>query len=177
MYALDELSADGIVLLGSTEGKFLGDAQFDELMAELDRREAVVFVHPNLHKTSTELDLTTPGYLVEFLCGTTRAATNLILSGTMERHPRIRWILAHAGGFLPYIAWRLSLANEMPSYKLAAPEGVLHYVRRFYYDTALSPAPYALSALREMVDADHILFGSDYGVRIPGARSYVLRDL
>src|SRR4051812_8574972 len=49
-HALDVLHADGVGLLGSTEGRFLGDPQFDELMAELDRREAVVFVHPNLHR-------------------------------------------------------------------------------------------------------------------------------
>ncbi|MGU3468452.1 amidohydrolase family protein [Methylobacterium sp. C33D] len=161
-YALDVLKADGIVLLGSTDGHFLGDPRFGELMAELDRRAAVVFVHPNLHETSTQLGLQAPGFLVEFLCDTTRAATNLILSGTVERYPRIRWILAHAGGFLPYVAWRLSLANEIPHFALKAPKGVLHYVRSFYYDTALSPSPYAMAALRELVPAEHILFGSDY---------------
>lgn len=162
IYALDSLKADGVVLLGSTEGKFLGDPSFDELMAELDRRQAVVFVHPNIHKTSTELDLTMPGFLVEFLCDTTRAAANLILSGTLERFPRIRWILAHAGGFLPYIAWRLSLANGLPQYSKAAPKGVLTYIRNFYFDTALSPSPFAMAALKELVDPSHILFGSDF---------------
>lgn len=161
-YALDILRADGVVLLGSTDGHFLGDPRFDELMAELDRRAAVVFVHPNLHETSTELGLPAPGFLVEFLCDTTRAATNLILSGTVEKYPRIRWILAHAGGFLPYIAWRLALANEIPHFAAKAPKGVLHYVRSFYYDTALSPSPFAMAALRELVEPEHILFGSDY---------------
>lgn len=162
VHALDVLKADGVVLLGSTEGVFLGDPRLDELMAELDRRAAVVFVHPNLHKTSTELDLATPGYLVEFLCDTTRAATNLILTGTLERYPRIRWILAHAGGFLPYIAWRLSLANDQLKLAKTLPKGMLHHIRGFYFDTALSPSPSVMAALRELVDPSHILFGSDY---------------
>lgn len=162
IHALDVLKADGVVLLGSTEGVFLGDPRLDELMAELDRRQAVVFVHPNLHKTSIELDLIAPGYLVEFLCDTTRAATNLILSGSLERYPRIRWILAHAGGFLPYIAWRLSLANDQFKLAKAMPKGMLHHIRDFYFDTALSPSPSVLAALRELVDPSHILFGSDY---------------
>jgi len=161
-YALDTLKADGIVLLGSTEGKFLGNPQFDELMAELNRRKAVVFLHPNLHPTSTTLGLQAPGFLVEFLCDTTRAATNLILSGTVEKYDSIRWILAHAGGFLPYIAWRLSLANGMPEYARKMPAGMLTYIRRFYYDTALSPSPFAMAALRQLVDPSHILFGSDF---------------
>lgn len=162
IYALEHLNADGIVLLGSTEGRFLGNPHFEELMAELNRRKAVVFVHPNLHQTSKTLDIEVPGFLVEFLCDTSRAAVNLIVSGTMERYPDIRWILAHAGGFLPYIAWRISLANLMPPFDQKAPQGMLHYIRRFYFDTALSPSPYALAALKELVDPSHILFGSDF---------------
>lgn len=162
VYALDVLKADGIVLLGSTEGKFLGDPAFDELMAELNRRQAIVFEHPNIHATSTEVDLAIPAFMVEFMCDTTRAATNLILSGTMEKYPDIRWILSHAGGFLPFVAWRISLANNFPEFAEKAPHGVLTYIKRFYYDTALSPSPYAMAALRELVDPSHILFGSDF---------------
>ncbi|KVH40869.1 amidohydrolase [Burkholderia cepacia] len=162
VYAFDVLSAEGVVLLGSTEGKFLGAPEFDELMAELDRRRAVVFVHPNMHRTSEDLELGAPGFLVEFLCDTTRAALNLILTGTLERYPRIRWVLAHAGGFLPYVAWRLSLANLMPEWASKAPAGVLTYIRRFYFDTALSPAAYPQAALRELVEPTQILFGSDF---------------
>jgi 6-methylsalicylate decarboxylase len=162
IYALDVLKADGVVLLGSTEGKFLGDPTFEELMAELDRRQAIVFEHPNIHATSTQIDLAIPDFMVEFLCDTTRAATNLILSGTMERYSNIRWILSHAGGFLPFVAWRISLANNFPEFAEKAPQGVLTYIRRFYYDTALSPSPFAMAALRELVDPSHILFGSDF---------------
>ena len=162
IYALDTLKADGIVLLGSTQGLFLGDPCFEELMAELDRRKAVVFIHPNLHATSTELELKTPGFLIEFLCDTTRAALNLILTGTIERYPSIRFILAHAGGFLPYVAWRASLANLMAPYDRLAPQGLLHYIRRYYYDTALSPGQASLAALQTVVPESQILFGSDF---------------
>lgn len=160
--ALGQLKADGIVLLGSSDGYFLGDARFEDLMAELNKRDATVFVHPNMHATSGSLRLDTPGFLVEFLCDTTRAATNLILSGTMERYPRIRWILAHAGGFTPYVAWRLSLANMLPQYAEQAPQGVLTYLKRFWFDTALSPSPFAMAALNELVGPSKILFGSDF---------------
>lgn len=162
IYALDVLKAEGVVLLGSTDGVFLGDSRFDELMAELDRRRAVVFVHPNMHETSESIGLRTPGFLLEFLCDTTRAAVNLILSGTMERYPGISWILSHSGGFLPFVAWRVSLANALPEFQESAPQGVLTYIRRFYYDTALSPSRFSMAALKELVDPSHILFGSDF---------------
>lgn len=162
IYALDVLKAEGVVLLGSTDGVFLGDPRFEELMAELNRRETIVFVHPNMHESSEKIDLQAPGFLVEFLCDTTRAAVNLILTGTLERYPKIRWILAHAGGFLPYVAWRVSLANALPEYQDKAPQGVLTYIRRFYFDTALSPSRLSMAALKELVDPSHILFGSDF---------------
>jgi len=162
IHALDVLGADGIVLLGSTEGRFLGSPEFDELMAELDRRKAVVFVHPNLHRSSEEIGLIAPGFLIEFLCDTTRAALNLVLTGTMERYPNIRWILAHAGGFVPYVAWRLSLANLLPEFVSSMPAGMLTYIRRFHFDTALSPADFPQAALRELVDPSQVLFGSDF---------------
>ena len=162
IHALDVLKADGLVMFGSSDGVFLGDPRFDELMAELDRREAVVFVHPNLHQTSEQLGMQAPGFLIEFLCDTTRAAVNLILTGTLERYPRIRWILAHGGGFLPYVAWRVSLANALPQFQDKAPQGVMHYLKRFYFDTALSPSRYSMAALKALVDPSHILFGSDF---------------
>lgn len=161
-YALDILNADGIVLLGSTEGIFLGDPQLEELMHFLNERHTTVFVHPNMHQSSTELKLDLPGFVLEFLCDTTRASVNLISNGVLERYPNINWILSHAGGFLPYVAWRVSLGNLMPELAEKTPQGFLHYMRRFYFDTALSPSPYAMAALNELVDANHILFGSDF---------------
>lgn len=161
IYALDVLKADGVVLLGSTDGHFLGDPLFDELMSELDRRRAVVFVHPNLHETSVNIGLNMPGFLIEFLCDTTRAAISLILTGTQEKYPNTRWILAHAGGFLPFVAGRLSTV-EIPDLERNAPQGVQYYIERFYFDTALSPSRYSMVALKELVDPSHILFGSDF---------------
>lgn len=162
VHALDVLGADGVVMFGSSDGVFLGDPCLDELMAELDRRAAVVFVHPNLHQSSEQLGMQAPGFLIEFLCDTTRAAVNLILSGSLERFPRIRWILAHGGGFLPYVAWRVSLANALPQFQDKAPQGVMSYLRRFYFDTALSPSHYSMAALKALVEPTQILFGSDY---------------
>lgn len=161
-YALDVLKAEGIVLLGSTQGVFLGDIKLEELMHVLNKRHATVFIHPNMHVSSEQINLNIPGFILEFLCDTTRASVNLVASGVLERYPHINWILAHAGGFLPYVAWRVSLSNLMPELAEKTPEGFLHYIRRFYYDTALSPSPYAMAALNELVDPSHILFGSDF---------------
>ena len=161
-FALDVLGADGVVLLGSVEGIFLGDPRYDELMSELNRRRAVVLVHPNLHPSSHALDLVAPDFLLKLPCDTSRAALNLVLRGVTEQYPDIRWILSHGGGFLPYIGWRGSLVNAMPRLQDAMPLGFLTYLRRFYFDTALSTSPISMAALRELVEPDRTLFGSDF---------------
>lgn len=161
VYALDHLGAEGVVLLGSTDGKFLGDRHFDELMDELNRRAVTVFVHPNLHASSETIGLNMPGFLMEFLCDTTRAAVNLIRNGTLTRYPHIRWILAHAGGFLPFVAGRVA-QNSAPQGGGQTPEEVLSAIKSFYFDTALSPSRYSMAALKQLVDPSHILFGSDF---------------
>lgn len=160
IYALDTLKADGVVLMGSNDGKFLGDPLFEELMYELNERSAIVFVHPNV-PTTDPLGLATPSSVIEYPCDITRAGLNLILSGTMERFHKIRWILAHAGGFLPYVAWRASLANTMIEYGDTATQGVLTYLRRFYLDTATSISRSSIATLRELVDPSRLLFGTD----------------
>lgn len=162
-YALDTLGCDGIILLASVADRFLGDPEFEELMQELNRRKAVVFVHPNLHSTSHKLGLEIPGTLFEFIADTTRAVLNLILSGTLERYPDIRWILSHAGGAVPFLAWRWTLAEIIPATKARVQQGgVLKYLRRLYYDTTLSPSSYALQPVLDLAGPTQIVFGSDY---------------
>jgi predicted TIM-barrel fold metal-dependent hydrolase len=158
-YALDTLKLDGIVLFSNIEGRYPGDPAFDALFTELNRRKAVVFVHPTTPAINANLKLNLPPFLVEFVFDTTRAVANLVYSGTLERCPDIRFILAHGGGTVPYLAYRISYGQVMIP---GAPQGVLSYLKQFYYDTALSATPYALPSLQELVDASHILFGSDY---------------
>lgn len=177
IHALDVLKADGVQLLASNDGVFLGDPRFDELMAELDRREATIQVHPNLHPSSQALALDTPGFVLELACDTTRAAVNLILSGTLERFPRIRWILANAGGFLPYAAWRVSLANALPEFQDRAPLGMMNYLQRFYFDTALAPSAPTMAVLRELVEPRQVLFGSDFPMAPPNLVAQQVTEL
>lgn len=161
-YALDTLNLDGVVLLSSAGGRYLGEPDLGELFVELDRREAVVFVHPNVPPGAAELGLPYPAAVTEFPQDTARAVTHLIYSGTLERCPRIRFVLSHAGGVVPYLAWRLALLDRLPEFGERAPRGGLEYMKGLYYDTAMSANRHALASLLELVGPDRILFGSDY---------------
>jgi 6-methylsalicylate decarboxylase len=162
-YALDSLRLDGVVLLASqSDARYLGDPSFDDLVAELDRRAALAFVHPTIPPSSESIPIDIPAFAAEFTFDTSRAILNLVWSGTAERFPAVRWIFSHAGGTAPFLAWRWSLLNAHPTMRANAPRGVMHYLQRFFYDTALSANPHALRSLSELVGPGQILFGSDY---------------
>ncbi|WP_225827079.1 amidohydrolase family protein [Streptomyces naphthomycinicus] len=163
--ALDELGADGIVLLANQSGTYLGDPAFEPLMAELGRRGTAVFIHPA--ELPGPLVPGVPPYAADFLLDTTRSAINLVLSGTTTRHPDIRFILSHGGGFLPYAAHRIALAlqthQQVNGIQPAMDhETILAELRRFYFDTALSANPDTLPTLLAFADPTRITFGSDF---------------
>ena len=163
-HALDVLELDGVLLMASQGVQYLGDPDYEELFQELERRRAVVFIHPNTAPPGSIVPrLTVPWGVVEFVFDTTRAITNLLFSGTLERYPSIRYIVSHAGGAVPYLAGRIELSlQHLPGLAEKAPRGALHYLRRLYYDTALSVMDPSLAALRRLVPDSQILFGSDY---------------
>lgn len=169
-YAFDVLHADGVVLLAGNDGRYLGDPAFEPLLAFLDEREAVVFIHPG--ELPGPLADGIPSFTADFLLDTSRTVISLILSGAMDRFPRIKFLLAHAGGFIPYIEYRvmLTMMNEKSKVGQAAAfmrrrrelPRMLEVFKHFYYDVALSATPAALPSLLAVAAPDHITYGSDF---------------
>jgi predicted TIM-barrel fold metal-dependent hydrolase len=156
--ALDELKADGVVLLANNDGVYLGQDGQDDLFAALDARAAVVFIHP------AELPgPTVPGvapFAADFLLDTTRAAYLLVRNGIRRKYPNIRFILSHAGGFVPYASHRMSVAIMAETG--ASLADTLDDFSSFYFDTALSSSAAALPTLLAFAKPGHITFGSDF---------------
>lgn len=162
-HALGELKHQGVCLFASYGEKFLGDAWFDPVMEVLDARAAVVFVHPALHPSSRKLDLPWPGFMMEYVFDTTRAAVNLVFSGAIERYKRARFVLAHAGGLMPYFAWRLSISPMIDArLEQLSPADIYARLGRFWYDNALSPTAETLACVDRIAPAGQVVFGSDW---------------
>lgn len=161
-YAYDDLNADGVCLLSNYNGSYLGDSAFFPLYEELDRREAVVFVHP----TSPMQPVSIAGLsasTLEFTFDTTRTVASLIFSGVVQKFPRIRFIFSHMGGAMPYLAERTQLLlRNNPSMNKFVPNGLSNELRKFYFDTALSANMVTFSAMRELGLEGNILLGTDY---------------
>jgi len=164
------LKLDGVVLFSNARGIYLGDARFRPLFEELERRSAVVFVHPTASPDAAARSLGLPDSLIDFTADTTRAVAQLHYGNTFARTPNVKYIFSHAGGTIPYLATRFSIVDEMNVIPGAEERGTAaDTLRRLYWDTALSWRPPVLHMLRSVVGMGLVLFGSDY--------PYLRRDL
>jgi predicted TIM-barrel fold metal-dependent hydrolase len=162
-YAFDQLNADGVVLMTSYGDRWLGDPSFDAVMEELDRRAAVVYVHPGSPACCSRLMSYVPPFLTEFTQDTNRTITSLLFSGQLARRRRIRFIFSHAGGTIPMLAGRIAqLSTSVPQLAAAAPDGVEAELRRLFYEVANSANRPAMAALLSLVPATQVMFGSDF---------------
>jgi len=166
-YAFDTLHADGIGLLTSYGTLYLGDPSFAPVYAELNRRKAIVYVHPISPDCCKNLVPGIPVGSIEYATDTTRTIAHLVFSGTTTRYPDIRWIFSHAGGTLPFLTGRFTrLAGERKPDFL--PNGPLPEFRRFHYELAQGNTPGQIAALLKMVALEQVLYGTDYPFR-PGS--------
>jgi predicted TIM-barrel fold metal-dependent hydrolase len=158
-HAVDDLDVDGFVLMTNYRGIYLGDPRFDEVMDELERRDALVALHPTSPPAADAVALGQPRPMLEFPFETTRAVVNMILNGTLRRRRRIRVLVPHVGAALPV------LADRVQALTAAFADGdaidVHAELRGMWFDVAGEPLPNALAALLRLVGPERIVYGSD----------------
>jgi len=162
-YADDVLKLDGVVLFSNSNGVYLGDKRFEPLFEELERRRAVVFVHPTASGDAEVHHLGLPDTLIDFTADTTRAVAQMLYSNRFARTPNVKYIFSHAGGTIPYLAGRFAIIDEMnviPGGETRATAA--ETLRRLHWDTALSFSPPVLNMLKEVAGVDQMLFGTDH---------------
>jgi predicted TIM-barrel fold metal-dependent hydrolase len=163
-YALDVIKADGIGLSTSYGNRFLGDPDFRTVMEELNRRKAVVYVHPGRPECCDRLTPYVPGSFTEYPQDTNRTVMSLLFSGTFTRTRDIRWIFSHAGAAVPLLAGRVnSLAKiQLKNAARVLPDGIDFELKRLHYETANAAYPPNMAALLKYVSVSQVLFGTDY---------------
>jgi predicted TIM-barrel fold metal-dependent hydrolase len=166
-YAIDTLGADGIGLLTSYGDAWLGDPRFFPIMEELNRRRLVVYTHPTVANCcGGNLQRNVPPVMIEFGTDTTRTIASILFDGNVQRFRDIRWIFSHAGGTMPFLVERFVRHPLLvPAVAPRFPDGVAAELRRFWYDTAQTANPAALSALTKVVPVEQIVFGTDFPYR------------
>jgi 6-methylsalicylate decarboxylase len=161
-YALDELGSNGVALLTNAHGSYLGDPRYETLWAELNRRHAVVFVHPTSPPCYEAISLGRPRPMLEFIFDSARAVSDLVFNGVLTRYLDIRWVFTHGGGTLPLLADRMQLFQiDFLGGKTDNPS-VPDQVRELWFDIAGSPFPNQVPALVAAFGSERLLYGSDY---------------
>jgi 6-methylsalicylate decarboxylase len=163
-YAFDTLKADGVGILTQHDGKYLGDEAFWPVWAELNRRKAIIYVHPTQPVCCTGLVKNVTVGTIEFATDSTRTIASILFSGAAAKFPEIRWIFSHGGGTMPFLLSRFErLAADRKDPFM--PNGVVPELRKFYYEVAQANHPGALDALMRIAPITNVLFGSDYPFR------------
>lgn len=164
-HGFDVLKAQGVGLLTSYSGRWLGDAQFDPLFAELERRKAIVYVHPTNAACCTRLIPEVADTIIEYGTDTTRAIASYVFRGAARRFPNVRMIWSHSAGTMPYLIERFDGADRSAAVRAQAPDGFRASIGRFWYDVAQASNPVSTRALRSVVPMERIVFGTDYPFR------------
>ncbi|UJR07979.1 hypothetical protein I4U23_012258 [Adineta vaga] len=161
-YAYSILKPNGFTIYTSYgQNQYLGHPSFRSIWTKFNEISTVVFIHPSEAPTSI-VNRYLPQPLIDYPQETTRTVCDLVLTGIRATFPDVKIILSHAGGTLPFLAQRITMASNIPS--LQCPRNarqILDDFRSFYYDTALSSSVPQLKALLAFADPSKILFGSD----------------
>jgi 6-methylsalicylate decarboxylase len=159
-YCCDRLDVVGFAVLTNVRGTYLGDAAFQPVFRELDRRGARLFIHPTSPACWEHTSFERPRPMLEFFFDTTRTVVDLVLNGTIARHPGIEFIVPHAGATLPLVADRVSMFSRLLAVDPAVD--VLRDLGRLHFDLAGFPIPRQLDALLTLTTLEHLHYGSDY---------------
>jgi aminocarboxymuconate-semialdehyde decarboxylase len=160
--AMTELHMPGAMVFSNVNGVALADPRYLPLWEEANKLGAVIYIHPT---DPVGVEAMTDFWLmplVGFLFDTTLAAAKLVFTGIPEKYPRIRWVLTHMGGAIPYLAERLDRGyRAFPDCRVNIDKPPSHYLKQFYYDTVNFDANAQKLAIA-FAGASHILAGSDY---------------
>ncbi len=184
-FALDHLCADGVAVMSNAWGIYLGDSRLDPVFAELNRRNATVFIHPTSphtgiafkgNATNVQNALPLPQYpapMFEFFFDTARTIINMFISGSTNRFPGVTYVVSHCGGALPPIIDRFAgfatVILQIPGGVTAADVRAT-FARQFYFDLAGFTFPDQVTMILRYITPSRLTYGSDYPyTAAPGA--------
>jgi aminocarboxymuconate-semialdehyde decarboxylase len=152
----------GVEIGTHVNGIYPGNARFRPFWEACEAFGTFVFIHPVEGSGRVELNDYYMWNVIGNPMETTIAAGHLILSGVLDTYPRLKILLAHGGGTLPYLHGRLDRGfNQRLEIKNVISRTPTEYIKQFYFDT-ITHDPVVLCGLVKFVGADHVLLGSDY---------------
>ena len=164
-YATEKLGALGVKVASNSDGVYLGDERLDEIFSALNKRNALVIIHPSPARALPRENVVTGKVmaLFEYPADTTRAVLNMLANGTLEKLPNLKIVVPHCGSFLPYMKQRAGAMFQMlAAMNLMEPVNFSAGVEKLFFDTAGDPMPEQFDMLTKIASLDKIIFGTDY---------------
>jgi predicted TIM-barrel fold metal-dependent hydrolase len=161
-YAYDTLKVDAIAIHSNdNQGRWPGEPHFEPIWQELNRRRAIVYMHPQAPTCCRDLKYGPSAAMLEFDFDVTRCVASIVVNGVMFRYPNIRFVTVHSGGTVPMLAGRMKDRIPQGAEKYL-PNGLYAELRKWYYDIAHASFPWPMAAMRAFMPESQILFGTDY---------------
>ncbi|MFQ5852488.1 MAG: amidohydrolase family protein, partial [Candidatus Binatia bacterium] len=160
--AVSKLGFKGVQIGSNVNGRYFDDPSFCPFWEAAQALDVFILVHPTQVAGADRMRDYNLFNLIGNPAETSLAFAKCIFGGVLEKFPRLRFCLAHAGGFLPYTWGRLDRGYKIDKAcqeKISKPPS--EYVRLFYFDT-ISHSQMALEYLVQNFGAEHVLLGSDY---------------
>ncbi len=161
-HMFDQLKVDGIgIYTNDNQGRWPGDPYFEPMWQELNRRNAIVYMHPLAPSCCTDLKYGPSNAMLEYDFDIGRAVASIIVNGVMFRYPNLTFITAHSGGTVPMLVGRMKDRVPAASEKYL-PNGLYAEVRKWYFDVAHATFPWPFAAAKAFMPESHLLFGTDF---------------
>jgi len=160
--AMTKLGLRGVEVASNVNDRYFDDPSFNPFWEAAQALDALIFVHPNQVVGADRMKDYNLANLIGNPTDTSLAFAKLIFGGVLERFPRLKFLLAHAGGFLPYTWGRLDRGyriQDSAAAKLTKPPS--EYVKLLHFDT-ITHSSMALEYLVANFGAEKVLLGSDY---------------
>ncbi len=157
-----QLKLNGVILLTNIRGNPLTAPQYRPFFQEADRMRLCIFLHPMVAAESDAYREYVLGPIVGFPFDTTLAVARMCYGGMFKEFPNIKWIVAHAGGAVPFLMERMDTGfHDFAECKVKIDQPPSTYLKHLYYD-GVTFSEHNLKMVREMFGTDHMLMGSDY---------------
>lgn len=154
----------GYSVMSNADGVYLGDPRYEPVWQALDRRRAILFVHPTAPPNAGLVSLGRPEPMIEYLFDSARSFIDLIFAGVLLRYPEVRFIATHSGGVLPLLTERAErFRGSSVGYGDGRPEeSVRVQLSRLWFDCAVLPLPSGLPTLASIVGTERLVLGTDF---------------
>lgn len=158
---VDELGMVGVCFGSHVNGQRLDDPQFAPVFDEIDRLGLVVFLHPMTPECSAMLGDFNLGPTLGYIFDTGVTVYRMMFAGMLETYRRMRLVVPHLGGMLPYLVGRIEATYRTHPAGKKLQRTPAEYMSELYYDS-VSNHPPALRLAADVFGTEHLLFGTDY---------------